>query len=131
MIHWIPESVIRLAHDDQIKEHGGSYGVLSENALLSTMEKPKNLLNYGENVTIYDLAASYGYGFVKNHCFVDGNKRIALVAINIFLLINGFSLVAPEAEAAAFILAIAASTETQDKAIYKISQWIMKNCIKM
>jgi len=127
MMRWIPEAVIRIAHDDQIREHGGSFGVLNENALLSTMDKPENLLLYGENVTIFDLAASYGYGFIKNHCFVDGNKRIALVAINIFLRINGFKLIASEVEAVSFMLDLASRIETQDQAMERLSLWIKEN----
>ncbi len=127
MIRWIPEAAIRTAHDDQILEHGGSFGVLNENALLSTLDKPKNLYFYGENVTIFSLAAAYGYGFIKNHCFVDGNKRIALVAINIFLRMNGFTLVASEDETVAFMLDLAARIETQDRAMQRLCFWIEEN----
>lgn len=124
---WIPEVVIKIAHDDQIKEHGGSYGILNENALLSTLSKPQNLLAYGANVTLFDLAAAYGYGFAKNHCFVDGNKRMALVAVNVFLILNGSKLTASEEEAASFFLGLAGKFETQEVGQARLSQWIREN----
>lgn len=67
--------------------------------LESTLYRPQNLVYYEPDSNIYDLAAAYGYGLVKNHCFVDGNKRIALDAIATFLDLNGYELVTPEVEA--------------------------------
>jgi len=127
MIQWIPERSIRDAHDRLIEKYGGSYGILDENVFLSIMDKPKNLLCYGEDVTIFSLAASYGYGFAKSQCFVDGNKRTSLAAISAFLILNGYRLTASESEAAAFILDIASSNETQDEGMERLSQWITNN----
>jgi death on curing protein len=73
------------------------------------------------------LAASYGYGLVKNHCFVDGNKRVALIAVYTFLSINGIELTASEVDAASFFLALAASTETQEKDMKKLATWLQAN----
>lgn len=115
-------------HDALIREHGGSYGILDAGLLASTLAKPKNLFHYGQDITVFDLAAAYGYGFVKNHCFVDGNKRVALTAVDVFLQLNGFELVADEAEAAAFFLDLAASPADSPEAEQEnLSKWIAAN----
>lgn len=124
---WIPETAVRLMHDALIREHGGSYGILDEGLLASTLAKPKNLFHYGQNATLFDLAAAYGYGFVKNHSFIDGNKRVALVAVDVFLQVNGFELVAAESEAAAFFLDLAASLGAPEQDQARLSQWIAMN----
>jgi death on curing protein len=76
---------------------------------------------------VFDLAAAYGYGFAKNHCFVDGNKRIALISINVFLIMNGFQLTALEEEAALSFLDLAGRIETQDEWQSRLAQWIREN----
>jgi death-on-curing protein len=124
---WIPETAVRLMHDALIREHGGSYGILDEGLLASTLAKPKNLFHYGQNATLFDLAAAYGYGFVKNHSFIDGNKRVALVAVDVFLQMNGFELVAAESEAAVFFLDLAASLGAPEQDQARLSQWIAVN----
>jgi len=82
-----------------IEEHGGLHGIRNKGALESTLARPGNLLCYQPDVSLYDLAACYGFGLVKNHVFHDGNKRIALTSIDVFLQINGFQLEAEEADA--------------------------------
>ncbi len=82
-----------------IEEHGGLHGIRNKGALESTLARPGNLLCYQLDVSLYDLAACYGFGLVKNHVFHDGNKRIALTSIDVFLQINGFQLEAEEADA--------------------------------
>jgi death on curing protein len=103
-----------------LAESGGEPGILNEGAHESTLNKPQNLYHYGEDVTLYELAASYGYGLVKNHCFKDGNKRIALITVYTFLVINGVELNASEVDATNFFLALAASLETQEESMEKL-----------
>jgi death on curing protein len=100
---------------------------LNEEALESTLYKPRNLYQYGDDVTLHALAASYGYGLVKNHCFVDGNKRIALIAVYTFLSINGIELTASEVDAASFFLSLAASLKTQEQSMEKLASWLRAN----
>jgi death on curing protein len=73
------------------------------------------------------LAASYGYGLVKNHCFVDGNKRVALIAVYTFLSINGIELTASEIDAASLFLDLAASLATQEEDMEKLANWLQSN----
>lgn len=96
--NWITESIVMYIHDDQIAAHGGSYGVLDENLLSSALARPRNLYGYEGVTSLTRLAASYGYGLVKNHSFVDGNKRTVFQVMFTFLRINGLYLDAPEPE---------------------------------
>ncbi len=95
---WITQSIVVYIHDDQIAAHGGSYGILSSNLLASAVARPRNLYGYEGITSISRLAASYGYGLVKNHSFVDGNKRTAFQVMFAFLQINRLHLDAPESE---------------------------------
>lgn len=125
---WLTPGDVYDMHRDIIAETGGDDGVLDLNALDSTLNKPKNLYCYEENtVTLYDLAACYAYGLVKNHCFVDGNKRIALLATYTFLEIHGIELVASQDDATSLFLGLAESFETQEYARERVKNWIQNN----
>ena len=95
---WITESIVIYIHDDQIAQYGGSYGVLNANLLASALARPRNLYGYEGVTSLTRLAASYGYGLVKNHSFVDGNKRTTFQVMFAFLRINGLYLDVPEPE---------------------------------
>jgi death-on-curing protein len=104
---WIDPSVILAVHDEQIAEHGGSAGLRDAGLLESALARPLNLASYGKPDHA-DLAACYGVGIAKNHPFVDGNKRTAFVAVELFLTLNGWSLRASDADAVLVVLAVAA-----------------------
>ncbi|MDO8597319.1 MAG: type II toxin-antitoxin system death-on-curing family toxin [Sulfuricaulis sp.] len=104
---WIDPSVILAAHDEQIAEHGGSAGLRERGLLDSALARPLNLAAYGKPDHA-DLAACYGVGIAKNHPFVDGNKRTAFVAVELFLTLNGWKLSASDADAVLAMLAAAA-----------------------
>ena len=104
---WIDPSVILAVHDEQIAEHGGSGGLRDRGLLESALARPLNLVSYGKPDHA-DLAACYGVGIAKNHPFVDGNKRSAFVAVELFLTLNGWSLRASDADAVLVMLAVAA-----------------------
>ena len=104
---WIDIAVLRAAHDEQLAEHGGGAGTRDEGLLESAIARARNLAAYGEP-DLADLAAAYGFGIARNHPFVDGNKRTALVAIELFLLLNGAELQATDAECVLTILDLAA-----------------------
>ncbi len=89
-VEWIEIDVVLAYHNRQIAEHGGTEGLRDEGLLLSALARPQNLNAYGENVDIAELAASYAFGIAKNHPFLDGNKRTALVVSVAFLNLNGF-----------------------------------------
>jgi death-on-curing protein len=104
---WIDPSVILAVHDEQVAEHGGSAGLRDRGLLESALARPLNLAVCGKPDHA-DLAACYGVGIAKNHPFVDGNKRTAFVAVELFLALNGWKLSASDADAVLAMLAVAA-----------------------
>ena len=104
---WVPAASVFGAHARSIARFGGAEGVRDEGLLLSALARPENLAAYGEP-DVFDLAAAYAFGIVRNHPFVDGNKRAAFLTAALFLLLNGRELVAAEPDATATMLAFAA-----------------------
>lgn len=95
-------------HEQLIIRYGGSIGLRDAGALDSAIARPKHLIAYRSEASVPQLAASYGWGLLRNHPFVDGNKRIALAAIIVFLELNDWQWLANEVEEAARVLAAAA-----------------------
>ena len=90
MIIWIEKPFALAIHDRQLSEHGGSAGVRNESLLDSALARPKQLHAYGDPPPdLAGLAASLAYGLARNHPFVDGNKRTAAVACEVFIELNG------------------------------------------
>lgn len=110
---WILAEVVIAVQQMLLAEHGGATGVRDSALLDSALSRPQQRFAYADEISIFDLAASYCYGLVKNHPFVDGNKRIALTVSAIFLEINGYSLNAPEADAVVSIESVAAGELTE------------------
>ncbi len=110
---WLGTKSVLAIHAEQLAEHGGSDGVRDIALLESALARPRNVAAYGEP-DIAALAAAYAYGIARNHPFVDGNKRTALVTSVTFLLRNGFDCHATEAEAALTFVALAAGQLTEE-----------------
>jgi death-on-curing protein len=106
---WLSAAVLRAVHDEQLLEHGGAAGVRDDGLFESALARPQHLAHYGEPDAA-DLAAAYGYGLARNHPFIDGNKRTAFVAVELFLDLNGSSLQADDAECVLTMLAVAAGS---------------------
>lgn len=123
MLIWLESREIMLFHHMLIDEHGGLRGLRDEGALESTLARPQNLLSYHPETSITSLAACYGFGFCQNHVFSDGNKRIALTAINLFLQLNGWNLRCSEAEAVCVIREVASGN--LDESLLAV--WIGEN----
>lgn len=111
---WIDIEVALVAHEEQLAEHGGAAGIRDRSMLESALARPQNLIAYGEP-DIADLAASYAFGIARNHPFVDGNKRTALVVSETFLMLNGCTLTATDAEMVVAFLALAAGELSVDE----------------
>lgn len=90
---WISKRAVLAMHQEQLAEHGGSNGIRDESLLDSALAKPHNVFAYAENPDIFRLAASYAFGIARNHAFIDGNKRTALVVSLTFLHLNGLAIV--------------------------------------
>ncbi len=104
---WVLREVVVLLHEQSLAQFGGSDGVRDEGLLDSALGKPQNLFAYGKP-GLFDLAASYAFGLVKNHPFIDGTKRASFVVAVLFLELNGCTFQATEVDAALRTLALAA-----------------------
>jgi death-on-curing protein len=104
---WLDPAVIRAVHDEQLLEHGGAPGTRDEGLLESALARPRHLESYG-TPDAAELAAAYGHGIARNHPFIDGNKRTAFVAVELFLDLNGWSLTADDADCVLTMLKLAA-----------------------
>jgi len=125
MPEWLNASDVIYFHQMLIDEHGGPHGIRDKGALESTLARPIHLLNYKPDASLYELAASHGFGFVKNHVFNDGNKRISLAVIDIFLRINGRKLDAEEVDAVCVIKDVATDAMTESD----LANWIKENSL--
>ncbi len=109
-------------HEMQLVEHGGPAGLRDPGALESALDRARNRWAY-ESADLASLAAAYGFGIARNHPFVDGNKRSALMAIFTFLGLNDIDFSPPEADFAAIILALAAGEVSEES----LTRWIRDN----
>jgi death-on-curing protein len=111
-------------HAAQIVEHGGISGVRDEGLLESALARPEHMDRYGESDAAA-LAAAYAYGIARNHPFHDGNKRTAFVAMELFLMKNGYELTASDEDAVVTFLRLAAGEITEDD----LAAWIRQNLV--
>lgn len=121
---WVRRDVLLAIHSEQLAEHGGAEALRDEGLLESALARPKNMAEYDE-ADIYALAAAYAFGVIRNHPFMDGNKRTGLIAAILFLELNGFSFSAPEAEAAEMTLKAAAGEISEDD----YAHWLKTSCV--
>lgn len=105
-----------------LAQFGGLAGIRDEHMLDSALARPHHLFTHGKP-SIFELAASYGFGLVKNHPFVDGNKRIGFTVAILFLELNGYRFLAAEADAVVRTLALAAGEMSE--AAY--AEWLKAN----
>lgn len=107
MIEFHSRQFVEALHAEQLKLHGGAQGVRSEDMLESALARPLQKQAYGEP-NLCDLAAAYLFGIAKNHPFVDGKKRTAFAAADLFLYFNGLSVEAAQEDIIQFVLMVAA-----------------------
>ena len=121
---WVDREDCLAMHEKLLERFGGLKGIRDEGLLESALNKPRHLFSYGKP-TVFEMAASYAVGIVKNHPFLDGNKRTGFVAAALFIEANGFSFQASEEEAVLETLALAAGESTE--ADY--AAWLAKNSV--
>lgn len=105
---WIDERDALTLHDRLLALHGGAEGLRDEALLKSALARPQQHRAYGASPDPIDLAAGYTAGIVRNHPFVDGNKRTGFVVGILFLELNGHRFTASEEDAVQAVLALAA-----------------------
>jgi death-on-curing protein len=122
---WITEVLILEQHSKLIRNSKDKDlpGLINPQMLPATLARPQHLYCYGVGVTLFDLAAAYGYGFAKNHCFVSANKRIALTAVYVFLRLNRFRLIASEKETFNYMVGLAEGGINQED----FANWLRLN----
>ena len=119
---WVLREVVSLLHEQSLAEFGGSPGIRDEGLLDSALNRPQNLFAYGKPA-LFELAAAYAFGLIKNHPFIDGNKRAGFIVAVTFLELNGYQFNATEVDAALRTLALAAG-ELTEKAY---AAWLKEN----
>ncbi len=117
---WLTLAMVRALHSQSIAGFGGSPGIRDEGLLESAVDRPRNVYSYGDAPSLYDLAASYCVGVIKNHPFVDGNKRTGLLAANAFLDLNGYRFTPEETDVVNVTLAVADGTADEGA----LAQWL-------
>ena len=104
---WVDKQALLLLHGESVAEHGGAAGIRDAGLLDSALARAQNIAAYGDP-DLAAMAAAYGAGISQNHPFVDGNKRAAFLSVGLFLALNGYRLVATQAEATLAMLSLAA-----------------------
>lgn len=105
---WLSRDMVLAIHDEAVAMFGGMAGVRDEGLLDSALDRPKNLLAYADAPTLFALAASLCFGLVKNHPFLDGNKRTGLLSARAFLFLNGLAFEPRETDEVNTMVAVAA-----------------------
>ena len=121
---WVDPVALEILHEEQLAEHGGLAGIRDEGLLDSALARPQNLHAYGER-DVFALAAAYAFGLVRNHPYLDGNKRAGLMAALVFLGINEVQVKLASAEAALKTIALAAGDI--DEMAY--AAWLRGACV--
>ncbi len=119
---WIDKRLLVILHDESFALHGGASGIRDDGLLDSALNRAVNLAMYDEP-GFAELAASYGVGLAKNHAFIDGNKRVAFLAVGLFLGMNGYKLKATQVDATLTVLAVASGEMLEAD----FAAWIREN----
>lgn len=124
---WLKDSVALAIHRRQLAEHGGLDGVRDSGMLASALARPKNLFAYSQpKPDTAALAAAYAFGIIRNHPFVDGNKRTAYVLCRTFLKLNGADFDALDTEKYLTFVAVADGSMNEEQLV----QWIRDHLTK-
>lgn len=126
-IRFIPKEVVLIIHSDLLQRYGGRPGLRDLGLLESALAQP--MITVGgkhANKTLFDKTAAYGFHVCRNHPFVDGNKRVAFVLMDVFLLENGWEIIAGEEDAYSVMMALASGNITKPQ----LSSWLKKHASK-
>jgi death on curing protein len=119
---WLTYEQVIAIHSRQLRRFGGAPGLRDEGLLRSALERPRNKWHY-DAADLPELAAAYAYGLAKNHAFVDGNKRVAFMALMVFLRKNDVRFAPDPAHATAIILSLAAGEVSEES----LARWVLDN----
>ena len=122
-LRWLTSAAVVAIHQELTARYGGMPGLRAPESLDSALARAKHLVTYKPRVTVPELASAYAWGLLRNHPFVDGNKRIAAAAMVVFLDLNGWELTCSEAEETAMVLRAAAGEI--DEAAFSV--WVQRS----
>ena len=127
-VHFVPDEIVLTIHTDLLQRYGGEAGLRDRNLLESALAQPKMTIG-GKYVfkIVFDKAAAYGFHLCMNHPFVDGNKRVAFVLMDIFLQKNGWEISASEEEAYSMMMSLASSKLSK----VQLSLWLNKHSSRL
>lgn len=117
---WLTRDMVEVFHRESLARFGGADGLRDEGLLLSALARPENIHAYEPDADIFRLAAAYCAGIVKNHPFIDGNKRTGVLAAVTFLALNDVPVDFEEATIVTMIIGLAASEVSEDE----LAQWL-------
>ena len=117
---WIPEDTVADIHDAQIERHGGSSGLRAPDGLASALARAQNRFFYAGETSLFRLAAAYAEGVIRNHPYVDGNKRTGYALAETFLNLNGLAVAADDDDIFPAVLALATREMSEDD----FAQWL-------
>lgn len=120
---WLDVDVVIAFHQENLQRFGGPEGLRDRSLLESALARPINKHAYAAEFDLAGLAAAYAYGIARNHPFVDGNKRAAYIAMETFLMLNGFNLELDEQDAITTFLSLAAGDLSEDD----LATWIREH----
>ena len=125
---WLRRDAVLAIHEVQLAEHGGLAGLRDAGLLDAALARPQQLVAYSQPVPdVASLAAAYGFSLVRSHPFVDGNKRTAFVAVELFLALQGYTLLAEDADCVRTMVALAA--DDLDESTF--ADWVRSQCQPM
>lgn len=124
MTVWLSRRLVVAIHDEQLRRHGGVEGIRDEGLLESALARPLNHAGYGDPDTA-ELGALYAVAIARNHPFVDGNKRIAAVVSETFLVLNGYALGCDDVELVVTFLSLAAGELSAEA----LAEWFRKHLV--
>ncbi len=122
---WINKQRLVILHDESLVLHGGASGIRDEGLLDSALNRGKSLALYGQP-DYTNLAAAYVFGLSSNHAFVDGNKRVAFLALGLFLGLNDYKLTANQVDATLTMMSVAKGEIVETE----FAKWIRANTIQ-
>ena len=122
---WLTKDMVEAFHRESLVRFGGSDGFRDEGLMLSALARPENILAYEPDADFFRLAAAYCAGIVKNHPFIDGNKRTGVLCAVVFLGINGVETSFDEAEIVAMIYGLSASEVTE----LQLENWLRSSAL--
>jgi death on curing protein len=124
-MNWLSHAMVEAFHRESLAQFGGGDGLRDAGLLASALARPQNVLAYEPDADVFRLAASYCHGIVKNHPFIDGNKRTGALAAIAFLALNGVEVAFDEPDIVVMVIGLAASEVSEEQ----LADWLRRSVV--